>query len=112
MKSNSGKKDTSPGFSRRKFLTTTALAAGGVSVMGTHNPELTPDRGVSAGSSGDLSLSAAGYRFRRLEALFDGRVKIDRCDTGFEQMRIGDMNTHIFVVRRLSTSPRSVCIHL
>jgi 4,5-dihydroxyphthalate decarboxylase len=43
-----------------------------------------------------LSLKAAGYRFKRLEALFDGRVRIEGCDTQFEPMGIGDINTHVF----------------
>ena len=30
-----------------------------------------------------LSLSAAGYKFKRLAALFDGRVKIEDCDAQF-----------------------------
>jgi len=47
-------------------------------------------------SAKGLSLSAAGYNFKRLEALFDGRVIIEGCDTQFEEMGIGDMNTHVF----------------
>ena len=43
-----------------------------------------------------LSLSAAGYKFKRLAALFDGRVKIEDCDAQFKAMGIGDMNTHVF----------------
>jgi 4,5-dihydroxyphthalate decarboxylase len=44
----------------------------------------------------DLSLSAAGYKFTRTEALFDGRVKMAGCDTQFQQMGISDINTHVF----------------
>lgn len=43
-----------------------------------------------------LSLKVAGYNFERLAAMFDGRVKIEGCDTEFVQMGIGDMNTNVF----------------
>ena len=45
--------------------------------------------------SKQLSIKAAGYKFERSRALFDGRVKIEGCDTHFEEMGIGDMNTHV-----------------
>ena len=46
--------------------------------------------------SKSLSLAAAGYKFARTKALFDGRIRIEGCDTHFEEMGIGDINTHIF----------------
>jgi 4,5-dihydroxyphthalate decarboxylase len=43
-----------------------------------------------------LSIKVAGYDFKRLEALFDGRVKIKGCDATFQKVGIGDMNTDAF----------------
>ena len=38
-----------------------------------------------------LSIKVAGYDFKRLEGLFDGRVKIEGCDATFQKVGIGDM---------------------
>jgi hypothetical protein len=43
-----------------------------------------------------LSIKVAGYDFKRLEGLFDGRVKIKGCDATFQKVGIGDMNTDAF----------------
>jgi len=43
-----------------------------------------------------LSLNAAGYKFMRTKALFEGIVEIDGCDAHYEEMAIGDINTHVF----------------
>ncbi|NOR55995.1 MAG: hypothetical protein GQ531_07275 [Sulfurovum sp.] len=43
-----------------------------------------------------LSIKVAGYDFKRLAALFDGRVKIKGCDATFVKMGVGDMNTNVF----------------
>jgi 4,5-dihydroxyphthalate decarboxylase len=51
---------------------------------------------MSEGRSEHLSLNAAGYKFKRLAALFDGRVQIKGCNAQYEAMAIGDMNTHVF----------------
>ena len=48
------------------------------------------------GISKNLSLRAAGYKLGRTKALFEGRAKIDGCHTQFEEMAIGDLNTHVF----------------
>jgi 4,5-dihydroxyphthalate decarboxylase len=90
------REDTRPDFSRREFIAATALAVGGISVLGASSRASATDTGLAKGSSKDLSLSAAGYDFKRLDALFDGRVKIKGCDTQFKKMAIGDMNTHVF----------------
>jgi 4,5-dihydroxyphthalate decarboxylase len=83
-------------YSRRDFVKTTALAAGAVGSLSAFNQSPQQDAGLSEAASDDLSLSAAGYRFRRHEALFDGRVTIDGCEVEFEQMGVGDMNTNVF----------------
>ena len=43
-----------------------------------------------------LKLTLSGYRLDRVEALIDGRVSVDGCDTRFEISTIGQMNTDVF----------------
>lgn len=43
-----------------------------------------------------LTLKVGAYKFERLAALFDGRVKIKGCDATFVKMGVGDMNTNVF----------------
>ena len=43
-----------------------------------------------------LKLTLSGYRVDRVEALIDGRVGVDGCDTKFEITTIGQMNTDVF----------------
>ena len=44
-----------------------------------------------------LALKIGAYKFERIAALFDGRVKIEGCDATFLKMGIGDMNTNVFL---------------
>jgi len=75
--------------SRRKFLQTgtVGLAA---SVLST--------KPLFSGQQPDskLNIRVSGYKFKRLEALFDGKVEIEGCDARFEEAGIGDMNTDVF----------------
>ena len=73
-------------IARRDFLKI-ASAAGALGISGL---------AYSSSNSG-LPISMAGYDYDRVQALIDGRVKIEGCDTRFETSRIGDMNTHILV---------------
>jgi 4,5-dihydroxyphthalate decarboxylase len=50
----------------------------------------------AAGKPKGLSLSMAGYKFDRTEALIDGHVKIEGCAMQFQESGIGDINTHVF----------------
>jgi 4,5-dihydroxyphthalate decarboxylase len=43
-----------------------------------------------------LTLKVGAYKFERLTALFDGRVKIKGGDATFVKMGVGDMNTNVF----------------
>jgi 4,5-dihydroxyphthalate decarboxylase len=45
---------------------------------------------------GKLAFDMAGYDYDRVQALMDGQVTIEGCETNFEVGRIGDMNTHVF----------------
>lgn len=72
---------------RRRFLkTVSALSAlSFTGVTGATSP---------VSKSARLPISMAGYDYDRVQALMDGRVQIEGCDTRFETARIGDMNTH------------------
>ena len=75
------------GIKRRTFIQQSAFAAATLgsfsSVFGMTKAEATP-------------LRAAGYRFPRVEALFDGSVAIEGFDAHFEHAGIGDSNTDLF----------------
>jgi 4,5-dihydroxyphthalate decarboxylase len=96
MTRNSEKRELCRDRSRREFVKTTALAAGAVGALVACKQAPEQEREMSVAPSKSLFLRAAGYRVKRLEALFDGRVRIEACDTQFEEMRIGDMNAHVF----------------
>ena len=94
------KKAVHQDYSRRNFIKTTALLVGGVGALSACNQESEQNVDISKEpdkeTSGGLPITASGYKFKRLEALFDGRVKIEGCETQFETGKIGDMNTHVF----------------
>jgi 4,5-dihydroxyphthalate decarboxylase len=84
---------------RREFIKTTALLVGGVGALSACNQDSDPNTSNSKESdkaSEGLIINASGYKYRRTEALFDGRVKIEGCETHFKEGKIGDMNTHLF----------------
>ncbi len=83
---------TSQIFSRRKFLKSTALTMGAVNSLSVGGLA----SAMTANESGPLALNMAGYKFDRTKALIDGRVKIEGCALQFEEMAIGDINTHVF----------------
>lgn len=77
-------------FSRRQ-----AIKAGGwtaAALVGLSSPILS----VAASAATELPLKVTGYRFDRLLALMEGKVKIAGCDASFETGKIGDMNTDVF----------------
>jgi len=73
--------------SRRDFLRNSAMT---IAIT-----TLYPAMSVLA-KEGTLSLAAAGYRFPRTQALFDGTVSIKGCSVKFEEAGIGDINTNLF----------------
>jgi 4,5-dihydroxyphthalate decarboxylase len=92
MNRETAKEKVNQDYSRREFIKATAFtvgAAGALSICG-----LAPAQ--AAGKSNELSLSVAGYKFDRTEALIDGRVKVDGCDIKFQESGIGDINTNVF----------------
>jgi len=86
-----GHQDLPQDFARRKFIKAAAIMTGAVGALGVSG------RGAPrAGKSKGLAITMAGYKFTRVDALIDGRVKIEGCDAQFEVAKIGDMNTHVF----------------
>jgi 4,5-dihydroxyphthalate decarboxylase len=76
---------------------TSAAVAGGAGVLGlsaASRISATPNDAPRAETG--LTLKLAGYRTDRVEALMDGRVKIEGCDTRFEIAAVGDMNRDVF----------------
>ena len=76
--------------SRRKFLQT---GAAGFAALLLGTKKLFSGQPV-AGK--ELSIRVSGYKFKRLEALFNGKVEIEGCNAQFEEAGIGDMNTDVF----------------
>ena len=80
--------------SRRRFLKTSALAAGGAIGLG-----VAQEGHVLAAEQKSVNgkqITVAGYKLDRVEALMDGRVKIEGFKSEFEEAGVGDMNTHVF----------------
>jgi 4,5-dihydroxyphthalate decarboxylase len=89
---HTGEEKVNQGYSRREFIKVGAFtvgSAGALSIYGLASAQ-------TAVKSKGLSLSMAGYNFDRTKALIDGRVKIEGCDSQFQEMGIGDINTNVF----------------
>ena len=83
--------------SRRRFLKASATVAGTAGVLGVSGVSgLLASTAKPSKSTNDLPIKVAGYKIDRVNALIDGRVKIDGCDMQFEVAKIGDMNTDVF----------------
>jgi 4,5-dihydroxyphthalate decarboxylase len=83
--------------SRRSFLTTSAAVAGAAGVVGLSGvSRILAASDEQPKAAPKLTLKLAGYRLDRVEALIDGRVQVEGCDTSFEVAAIGDMNTDVF----------------
>ncbi|MHC4952153.1 MAG: ABC transporter substrate-binding protein [Planctomycetota bacterium] len=80
--------------SRRGFLKTSVVAAGtAVGLSASHTDTVLAAESKKPKSR---SITIAGYKLDRVEALMDGRVQVDGFDAKFEIDSIGKMNTHIF----------------
>lgn len=83
--------------SRRAFLKASATLAGAAGVFGVAG--VSDVLGSSTGpmkKSGKLHIKIAGYAYDRAEALVNGRVQVEGCETQFEIAPIGDMNSDVF----------------
>ncbi len=78
-------------------MKTSALA--GAALVGGATPASPtfPAEARSARPSGKLPIKIAGYELDRVDALIDGRVQVDGCETQFEVSSIGEMNTDALV---------------
>jgi len=84
------------GVSRRNFIK--SAAAGGATLVGSSTAILgtTQADQKAPPTSSKPRIELAGYDYDRVQALLDGRVQIEGCDTQFEISSIGEMNTHVF----------------
>lgn len=78
-------------LSRRKLLVLSAASLG-TSLL---SPVVAMGKSV-LNQNKRLPITIAGYRLDRVEALYDGRVKVKDCDAKFVTDSIGAMNTNIF----------------
>lgn len=78
--------------SRREFLQLAAMTVGAAGAYSLSGP--VPARADE--DSEGMPLSMAGYNFDRTAGLIDGRIKVEGCEIQFEEMGIGDINTHVF----------------
>jgi len=80
--------------SRRGFLKTSAVAAGTtIGLSALHNGKILAAKSTTGM---DRQISVAGYKYDRVEALFDGQVQFEGFESRFEESNIGDLNTHVF----------------
>ena len=83
-------------ISRRDFIKFGAFASsvtmfGGMPTMSQAATKTSKQGGVDA-----LNLTIAGYAFDHVLPLVEGKVKVEGCNTTFQQGKIGDLNTHVF----------------
>ena len=80
----------------RKLLKNITLATTIFTALIAAPQSMAEDSSHTKDTSEKLLLNAAGYDFQRLDALFNGKVKIKGCEVKFQKMAIGDMNTNVF----------------
>jgi 4,5-dihydroxyphthalate decarboxylase len=79
--------------SRRSFLRTSVLAGTALtSGAAASCKQAAPADQADERASGKLDLTIAGYPFDRVQAIIDGRVQIEGCQTRFERASIHDLN--------------------
>lgn len=82
--------------SRRNFIKTTTLSAGGVVALSSFDSIDKPVT-MEAKESSDLHLEMTGYDYSRMTGLFDKKVEIKNCSyTMVKSGGIGDMNINTF----------------
>lgn len=90
------KEDIRKNYSRRDFIKASTLTVAAASALSL--PDLSPVYAAEKPEelSKGLPLKVTGYKFPRLAALADGKVKVEGCDMEFTVGKIGDMNTDVF----------------
>lgn len=94
-------RDVSPTTaSRRAFIKTAAMAAGVVGgLTACDSRDAAPAIATlttPAEEPQGLAIKLAGYQYDRVDALIDGRVRVESCNAQFEVSTIGELNTHVF----------------
>lgn len=87
MSRSTDKNKVHQNYSRREFINASGLVAGAVGVLAVSSRVLAQDTGMPKGSSRGLPIIVAGYKYNRVEALVDGRVKIEGCAMGNSNRR-------------------------
>ena len=83
--------------SRRNFLKASVTIAGAAGILGASDvSNVLAGPGKKPAPTGKLPLKIAGYKMDRIEALVNGKVQVEGCETEFEVAAIGDMNTDVF----------------
>ena len=83
-------------ITRRSALRTMVAGSLGLTALYSASEKLAIARETAPVSRKSLRLTIAGYQYDRVQALADGRVKIEGCDFTFEKDTIGNMNTDVF----------------
>lgn len=84
-------------ISRRNFLKASATIAGTAGILGaTGVSNVLASSGKTSVATSKFPLKIAGYKLDRVEALINGKVQVEGCDTHYEIAAIGDMNTDVF----------------
>ena len=83
-------------ITRRTALRTMIVAPIGMAGLSYADNKSSTEKKVESSQENLLTLQIAGYRYDRVVALADGRVKIDGCNINFTEDKIGNLNTHIF----------------
>ena len=84
-------------LSRRNFLKASVTIAGAAGILGASDASnVLAGAGKKPTPTGKFPLKIAGYNLDRTEALVNGKVKVEGCETEFEVAAVGDMNTDVF----------------
>ena len=83
-------------ITRRTALRTMIVAPIGMAGLSYADNKSSTEKKVESSQENLLTLQIAGYRYDRVAALADGRVRIDGCNINFTEDKIGNLNTHIF----------------
>ena len=83
-------------YSRRNFLKAGTIAGTTLAVSTALGRSAAGQEAVNQSASQKLDITITGYKFDHVQALIDGRVQVEGCNTQFQPGKIGDLNTHVF----------------
>ena len=82
-------------YSRREFLTKSALGAGAIGTFSSFQVKKEM-KDYNRKSQGDIKINMAGYDVYRVKAFFEKKVTIRGCDYSIKKDEIGNINTNLF----------------